>query len=316
MKKEEITQKNTKAEILQALNEALEREKNILTIKSDPKREEKEKIVEKAIETSKVNVEQKIFSEELNNKFKDLEIAIRAEEEKLENLYGVEKVLQNITTVINAEKDCIVRIEEEKANKTEELNKEIEILEKEYKQKSMELQKQYENESKILKTEREREIEEYNYKQKREREKENNKWEDEKAERESKLLEIEEKTEQLLTEVEEKADYTKELEVKVNEIPQLLQKEYERGKNEVSEELERENNHKMELIEKDYVNTINKLEYKVETLTEELDKVNKLNIILQEKLDKSYIEIKDLATKTVQSAGGVRIIGNSANENK
>ena len=36
MKKEEISLKNTKAEILEALNEALEREKSLSKIKSDP----------------------------------------------------------------------------------------------------------------------------------------------------------------------------------------------------------------------------------------------------------------------------------------
>ena len=68
MKKEEITLKNTKAEILEALNEALEREKNMSKVKYDPEKEEKKQKVEKAVEVSKENVEQKIFSEELNNK--------------------------------------------------------------------------------------------------------------------------------------------------------------------------------------------------------------------------------------------------------
>lgn len=48
MKKEEITLKNTKAEILEALNEALEREKNVAKTKSNPEKEEKEKNIKKA----------------------------------------------------------------------------------------------------------------------------------------------------------------------------------------------------------------------------------------------------------------------------
>ena len=91
MKNEEITLKNTKAEILDALNAALEREKNMAKIKYEPEKEEKAKKIEKAIEVSKENVEKKIFSEEFNNKFRDLEIAIEAEEEKLKELYGIEK---------------------------------------------------------------------------------------------------------------------------------------------------------------------------------------------------------------------------------
>ena len=48
MKGEEITLKNTKAEILNALNEALEREKNMSKIKYEPEKEEKKQKIEKA----------------------------------------------------------------------------------------------------------------------------------------------------------------------------------------------------------------------------------------------------------------------------
>ena len=43
MKNEEISLKNTKAEILHALNAALEREKNMAKVKYEPEKEEKAK---------------------------------------------------------------------------------------------------------------------------------------------------------------------------------------------------------------------------------------------------------------------------------
>ena len=176
MKKEEITLKNTKAEILEALNEALEREKNINKMKSNPEKEEKERKVKHAIETTKENVEKNIFSEELINKFKDLELAIASEEEKLKNLYGIEKELNDLTIVMNAGKDCLMDIENKKKEETERLKTSIKELEEEYKNKTEELQKEYDLKVKNLKLERDREIEEYNYKTKREREISNNKW--------------------------------------------------------------------------------------------------------------------------------------------
>ena len=317
MKKEEISLKNTKQEILDALNESLKREKEIEKMKYNPEKEEKEKIIEKAIESSKSNVEQKIFSEELNNKFKDLEKAIEAEEEKLKNLYGIEKELQNITIVINAGKDCISQTEEEKNNKTEELKGMIEELETQYKEKNLVLQQEYDAESKKRKTERERENEEYNYKLKREREIENNKWEDEKVKREYNLKNAEEEAKALLKEAAEKIEYIKGLESKVEGIPQLLQNEYERGKNETAKELEKDYGHKIALSEKDYESTKNRLNDKIESLTGELSKAIALNTLLQEKLDNAYVEIKELATKTVETSGNIKIIGNTAaNENK
>lgn len=315
MKKEEITIKNTKAEILDALNAALEREKKIAITKSNPEKEEKEIKVAKAIESSKVNVEKNIFSEELNKKFNDLEIAIAAEEDKLKNLYGIEKELNDLTLVINAGKDCVLEIENNKRIKSEELDNEIKELELKYKQKSEALQEEYEKMAKDLKTKRDRENEEYEYKIKREREIDSNKWNDEKSERENKLAKAEEETRRLLEEAKEKVEYIKELEEKVNRIPELLEKEYARGKKEITVELERDHKYETELLKKDYINQIDRQNDKIEALKEEIANVNNLNNMLQEKMDKAYAQLKELATKTVESAGGVKIIGNNQGEN-
>ena len=191
MKKQEITLKNTKAEILEALNEALEREKNIQQVKYEPEKEEKTQKEKQAIEETRENVEQKIFSEELNNKFISLETAIKAEEEKLKELYGIEKELSNLVVVVNAGKDYVAKLNSEKEEKEKEINTNIELLEEEYQAKKEELQKEYDLKAKNLKMEREREAEEYNYKTKREREISNNNWEDEKLKREKILSEKE-----------------------------------------------------------------------------------------------------------------------------
>lgn len=316
MKKEEITLKNTKAEILDALNKALEREKNMNKTKSNPEKEEKERKTKQAIEETKKNVEKNIFSEELINKFKDLVLAISAEEEKLKNLYGIEKELSNLTTVMNAGKDCIMAIETKKKEETEKLNLSIKELEEKYKNKSEELQKEYDLKAKNLKLERDREIEEYNYKTKREREISNNKWEDEKKSRETILKSQEIETKKLLDEAKENDNNIKALEIKVNEIPSLLEKEYARGKKEATLEIEKENKYQVELLKKDYQSIIDRHEDKINALKEELEKSNNLNTSLQERMDKAYAQIKELATKTVEATGGVKILGNNQQEIK
>ena len=316
MKNEEISLKNTKAEILDALNAALEREKNMAKVKYEPEKEEKAKKVEKAIETSKENVDKKIFSEELNNKFKDLELAIEAEEEKLKNLYGIEKELNNLVVVINAGKDYMNDLEYSKKEKTEELNNNIKELEKVYQTKKDELNQEYEQYAKKLKIERDRELEEYNYKTKREREISNNKWEDEKKEREINLAKKESELNKLLDEASEKAEHLKELEDKVKDIPDLLEKEYNRGKKEITEELKKEHNYEIELLKKDFQNTIDRQNDKILALQEIVKKSDEEKNSLQNKLDQAYNQIKEMATKTVEATGGVKILGNNANENK
>lgn len=314
MKKDEITLKNTKAEILDALNAALEREKNMAKMKYEPEKEEETKKVEKAIEVSKENVEQKIFSDELNKKFKDLEIAIKAEEEKLKNLYGIEKELSNLVVVINAGKDYMAELENNKKIKEEELNNNIKELEETYKTKMEELEKEYETKAKNLKIERDRENEEYNYKTKREREISNNKWEDEKVQRENNLAKKEAEMKELLENAEANAEHIKDLENKVNDIPTLLEKEYARGKKEATAELEKEHKYATELLKKDFQNTIDRQNDKIESLQEEVKKSNAEKESLQGKLDQAYTQIKEMATKTVEATGGVKILGNNSND--
>lgn len=316
MKKEEITLKNTKAEILDALNEALEREKNLSQMKYEPEKEEKKQKVEKAIEETRVNVEQKIFSEELNKKFLNLEMAIQEEERKLKELYGIEKELNNLVVVVNAGKDYMTELENNKKRKVEEINLEIKNLEEEYKVKKEELEKEYELKAKNLKTERERENEEYNYKIKREREISNNKWEDEREVREKELSKKEAEIKELLEDAEEKAEHVKELESKVNEMPIQLEKEYTRGKKEATVEIEKENKYTIELLKKDYENTIERQNDKIAILKEEVEKANAEKIAMQEKLDQAYNQIKEMATKTVEATGGVKILGNNGNDTK
>ena len=314
MKKEEITIKNTKAEILDTLNEALEREKNLAQMKYEPEKEEMKQKVEKAIEASKENVEQKIFSNELNSKFKDLELAIEEEEKKLKDLYGIENELVNLVAVVNAGKDYMAELEENKKKKTDELNVQIKDLEAEYKLRQEALEKEYENKAKSLKIERDRETEEYNYKIKREREISNNKWEDEKTKRELELTKKEDEVAILLEEAEKSAEYLKELEEKVNEIPSLLEKEYAKGRKEATAEAEKENNYATELLKKDFQNTIDRQNDKIESLKDEVTKTNAEKASLQEKLDQAYNQIKEMATKTVEATGGVKILGNNNNE--
>lgn len=314
MKKEEITLKNTKTEILEALNAALEREKNISKVKYEPEKEEKEKEEKNAIQVSKENVEQKIFSEELNNKFRELEIAINAEEEKLRNLYGIEKELNNLVIVINAGKDYMAELENNKKIKTEEIQNSIQELEEEYKIKKEELENEYEVKSKMLKNERDREREEYEYKTKREREISNNKWEDEKAQRESQLAQKEIELQKLLQNAEENAEHIKELENQVNDIPKLLEAEYAKGKKETTIELQKEYKYETEILKKDLQNTIDRQNDKIESLKEELEKNIKEKEQLQNSLYAAYIQIKDIASATVEATGGVKIIGSSSSD--
>lgn len=309
--KDQITLKNTKAEILEALNDALKREKELAKIKSNPIKEQKIKKEEEAVKESKVNVDANIFSLELNEKYNKLLTAIDVLEKKLKDLYGVEGELNDLTLAINTHKDIVRSLDEKEKNKSLEVNNNISKLESEYKEKEEELKKNYDKLIRNMKIERDREVEEYNYKLKRDREIDNNKWMDEKSKR---LLEIktkEEETDKLLASAKENEKKFVSLEEEVSKIPNLLLEEYEKGKKDKEKELAKDFKFEKDLLVSEYKSTIDRQNDKIESLSVEIDRLNDMNKQLQIKMDKAYSELKDIATRTVEANGGVKILNNN-----
>ena len=162
---------------------------------------------------------------------------------------------------------------------------------------------------------RTRENEEYNYSLKREREISNNNWLDEKKKREEELRLKEIEMNKLLEEAKNKEKYLTDLEEKINYLPDMLDKEYAKGKKDATSELEKEHKYQTELLKKDYSNTIDRQNDKIQSLESEVKNYIEMNKQLQEKLDKSYSEIKDMVTKTVEANGNVEILNSTQEQN-
>lgn len=311
-----VTLKNTKQEIYDALNASLEREKELRERNFSPAVEAKEKEDMAIIESAEKSVKENLFSEELSKKFADLEAAIEIKSAELQEMYGIEKELQNITVVVNAGKELSAKIELEKAAKKAELAELTETLQKEYEKKEKELSDSYAVYSADLKKKREREIEEYEYNLKRSRDKENDEWEDVKIEREADIQARESKAQAMFEEAEAEVAYIAELEEKVNSIPELIEKAKAEGAEAASKEDAREYGYKKTMAEKEFGYEKQRLEDKVESLSAELAKTLSANVALEEKLDNAYAQIRELATKTVESTGGVKILGNANNDTR
>lgn len=313
--KEQITLKNTKAEILEALNEALKREKELSKVKSDPVKEQKKLKEEKIVKETKVNVDSNIFSNELNEKYNNLLIAIDVLEKKLKDLYGVEAELNNLTLVVNTHKDMVRSLDEKEKFRTIEINDKLKKLEAEYSEKEEEIKKNYDKLIKNLKLERDREVEEYNYKLKRDREIDNNKWLDEKNKRLSDIKLKEEEANKLLLSAKENEKKFVLLEEEVSKMPEKLNLEYTRGAKDKEKELTRDFKFEKDLLVSEYKNTIDRQNDKIDSLSNEIESLNAMNKELQVKMDKAYSELKDIATRTVEANGSVRILGNSSVDN-
>jgi len=311
MAESEVTIKSTKAELFDALNNALKKAELAEQGRLNPDKEYRDKIEKKAIDSAKKAVEQNIFSKELNDKFNDLQTAIAAEESRLSELYGVGEELLRIALAIEAGKESITRIELERAEKEDAARTRLEELNTDYTQKSAEFKAEHDAHIKKVKMDRERENEEYQYNLSRTREKEEDSWADKCMAREAVLLKREALAKELLSEAEDKTEAIRTLEERVSNIPLMVQSEREAAVLSATETLQKEFEFKSTLAEKDYQGSITRLGDKVSFLEKEIASANKSVEILQTKLDKAYAEIRELATKTVESAGRVKIIGGS-----
>ena len=309
MPEQEISMKSTKAEIFDAFSAALVRAENAEKGRLNPERQEKEKAEVRAVESAKKSVGQEIFSKELIEKFKDLQTAISVEESRLSELYGVGRELQKLALAIEAGKDKLLEIQTERTEKETAAKNSVKALNDEFAAKNAELQSEYDAIKKKLTQERTREAEEFQYNLTRTRAKENNAWADEKAARESELAKRERDAAELLSEAENKAEHIKSLEAKVESIPSTVSTEREAAAAATADALKKDYEHKNALLEMERKNMTDRLEDKVKYLEKEFDAANKMVGLLQNKLDKAYSEMRDLASKTVESASGVKIIG-------
>ncbi|MDR2976168.1 MAG: hypothetical protein LBV19_02500 [Streptococcaceae bacterium] len=312
MAETEITLKNTKAEILEALHKALQKAKDTESRRINPIQEEKVLKEQRAVASTKVAVEQaNVFSKELNEKFSDLQLAIATEETRLEELYKVGSELQRITLALEAGKTEIAALENEKAEKSVQTKEAIASLSTEFAQKKAALEAEQTEYVSQLKRERARETEEYDYNLKRQRDKDENEWSDKARQREADLSAKEAKAQSLLEETQGKTEYIASLETEVATFSDKIESEKASAVAACTAELKREAAHETALAELTSKAALTRLEDKISFMAAEQKNADDMIQNLQAKLDKAYSEMKDLAAQTVESSGNVKIIGSS-----
>lgn len=319
-----ITEKNTKAEILAAYNAAIEKLDAQDHMKDDPVAQKAVEEQKRVVASAEDIIEKGILNEEITQQYKDLQLSIVKMKDELQNLYGIEVRANSFVALVNSYKDKAVQLENEykelKAeaikdleDKKNKLYDEIEALEEEKKNTLLSIK----NDSDVLKAEltkeRKREEEEYTYALRRNRKQDNDAWEDEKAEREKELAAKEK-------EVEDRLNYMRELEGKVQLMGDqinCLQLDIETARTEGYDKGKADAN-KSNAFEVRELKTKNEYEQKalqdrITHLEESLENALASNEVLQDKLDSAYAQMKELASKTVKSSGGVKILDRDNN---
>lgn len=314
-----ITMKSTKEEIMNAYLEQKKKLDEQMAAKDDP--------VADAIAAKNVAVVNSadavagmgIFDPAIVQKYKDLCDAIKLKEKELQDLYGIEKEANTMVSLINAHKDkerelveryktLAADAEADFAGMKTKIADEIESL----KDGKAAFVKSISDENAALmaemKKKRDRDTEEYGYEKNRARKIENDKWEDEKACREKVIADREAALDTLATELETKANYLAEMESKVSEIPQLINEATEAGIKKGKADADKSNAFETRALTIKHEYATKALNDKIARLESDLAAKREENDILRDKLDMAYSQMKDLASETVKSSGGVKIL--------
>ncbi len=322
----QITEKNTKSQILQAYNEALAKlkESEKEDRKAEKKKEEEAKIVKEASENSvekivngisraKIDIMNSLdeVSEKLTSEFKKLEElqkAIGLESNYLNEIYDIKANADTLSALLIAQK-------EKKASFDSEIESKRTSLEEEMQQKRLQWkleQENYENQKKErdaqLKKERQREEEEYNYNLNLQRKKETDTYNELKNKLGKELIDKRTAVEKELNERENavaaKEKEFAELKQKVEQFPKELEEAIKNTEKSVIERIEFKYKHQAELAQRemDGERNLNKqmilsLENKIKEQTEQIKQ-------LTLKINDSGQQVQTIAIKAIESSAG------------
>lgn len=313
-----VTEKNTKAQILDAYEEAMRTIAELKAGKTTTAEVVKAKEVKAVKESAKQIVEMNILDAGIVAKYNNLLETIKMLEAEIEELYGIKKEADTLEALINAYKDDerkfkiakeerLAKANEEYEEKVAANNKKIAELKDDYAKLLSDLKAKYQEEKVTLEKERVREKEEYTYNLNRERTIENDKWADEKAQREAALKAKEDAIAERESKVEELEQKIKDLESSKcfleTKIEEVKISSFEEGKAKAKKEADTskifsDRAHKAELDRKDD---------RIAALESALEEARQANKSLQSKLDESYARIQSMAIEAAKNSG-VRMV--------
>lgn len=311
-----VTMKSTKQEIMDALKEAQAKLNERKTVISE---DVSTKLIERAdaaIAQAKEDVENSYFSDSMNEKFTNLQEAITAMEQKLSDMYGIEKEYQHIEMITNAAKVLHLQMEEESAKRKAVADQQKVDIAANIENTRYRLEEEERARQNSVKIAREREEEEYRYEISRKRKAEQDEYDDKMAEANKRLDEVKAEAQSITEEINSRKEEIDELIRMEKEMPEKLAAEYERGLTDGEKAAGKEYGYKKSMAEKEHEYQIRERDNNISRLENMLDEKCRKVECLEEKLDAAYVQLRELATKTVESNGGIKVLNGDMNTNK
>lgn len=259
-------------------------------------------------DSAKKIVDMEILAPSIVAGYNDVQEAIAIAVKELEEITGIKDAIINLEAVLLAGEKLSAEQKEALTAQNTALRAEAELIIAEKEANVKRLEQDYADRKAALEKERKREQEEYAYTRDRNRQKEEDEWEDLKATREKELKVKEQFVAQKIAEIEAKEENIAELQLKVNSIPDLTDEAYNRAYEEAKKSFDREKAIEVNAVKKNSDWEIKVAKMEKDRAVEDLTKANEKIANLEAKLEAAYASMNTLATTTVQSTGGVKIL--------
>lgn len=338
VKMKQMNERNTKTEILGAYNKALVKIKELEGQKLDPSSElaykKQTELAEAVEQVAEVSIESRILAlkkdtgailDSLSNNiteqyavYTNVKEIVKQQQQKLQELFGIEAEAFSLVALINAKREAQDKFDiefQEKKSKAEAELAEIIATAKETRALLQKEEAEYQAE---LEKTRKRDEEQFTYEFNRKKKQEEDKLQDT-LEQKRRQFNEEVKTADLALQDRDKAlkereaelvkreDNTEALEQKVEELSSRAEEIRQTVTAEVTQRLTSDFSREKSYLDKEAKQQQQILESKIEMLEKALQNANGTISDLSSKLDGAYKEIKDMATKTVDSSSDRKV---------
>lgn len=265
-----------------------------------------------------------ILNGDILDKIKAVEESVNIKRRELRNLELLERELALLIDQINGDRARYYRSSDSEKESFETLQKKLnEQIEKDSAESKLKVQaaterlRELKNEIETKKTARDelrtRENEQYEYDLKIQQNREDDVWEDRRSKREQALKNVEESLKAFRDELDDKETRVADLQERIEKLPDQILRAEKEGADAKRTEMEEENSHKTELAKRENAAQLAALEQSIASMKADYEERIAERDALRAKLDKAYDESNKLYLQTVQSTGGIKILGGSEN---
>lgn len=310
-----FSMKSKKEDIFEALKEAHEQlDKAGLLEESQGDSSTRDNEAKALAEADKA-VEEKLLSPELLGKYEAVKTATELKQKELNKLYKIEESMQSLLVTARAKVQTLTKWDAEEESAKQEHEIKIERYAKNCVEKIRGIDAEEAEHIKEIEYKRKTAEAEYQYSTMRLHKAVEDEWQDKKAELEK---EQKAKTDALIEREEainKREEEIKALEEKVKSIPELLENERTKAFADGKADAGKSYGFEKRALESEYNHQIKMLEAKLENTETTNSEIKAINITINEKLDRAYGEMRELASKVAEN-GGVKMISSGDNNKK